>query len=140
MSNTQKPEKALEVKIRTLPTQERQDQKDVSRVFMSSDALLDLGLEVGQTCYMWKIGELGQPVRGAVAWLSSQRLNKNVVQMFKTFQEACGFRLEDRVIVAPGKDLQSTSTVVLRETSTNLGLSEQDRGHWEWYLADKLGG
>ena len=139
MSDANNTQKTLEVKIRTLPGQERQDQRDVSRVFLSKDALLDLRLETGQSCCMWKIDDPGGQRREALAWPSLQKLNKNVIQMFKTFQEACGFKLEDRIAVAPAEKLETASCVVLRDNNTHPSLSEKDRPYWEWYIADKLG-
>ena len=139
MSGTQNAQKALEVKIRTLPGQERQDQKDVSRVFLSSDAMRDSQIEAGQPCYIWKLDDSGSQQREALAWPSSQKLNRNVVQMFKTFQEVCGFKLEDRIAIAPAGELQTASCVIIRDTSSHAGLSERDTPHWEWYMEDKLG-
>lgn len=139
MSDIPNAQKALEVKIRTLPGQERQDQKDLSRVFLSSDAMRDSRIEAGHPCYMWKIDDPGDQRREGLAWPSPQKLNKNVAQMFKTFQETCGFKLEDRIAVAPAEGLQTVSCVVLRDTSSHASLNERDRPHWEWYMEDKLG-
>jgi AAA family ATPase len=139
MSDTQSTQKTLEVKIRTLPTQERQDQKDVSRVFLSKDALLDLRLEAGQPCYIWRLDGTGNRRHEALAWPSPQKLNKNVVQMFRTFQDMCSFKLEDRIAVAPSQELQTATCVILRDTSSNGPLSQRDRIPWEWYLEKKIG-
>jgi hypothetical protein len=139
MSDKQNTQKTLEVKIRTLPGQERQDQKDVSRVFLSIDTLRDFPLRAGQPCYLWKIDDPQSQHREAVVYPSTQKLNKNVLQMFKTFQEACGFKLDDRVAMASAEDFQTVSCVVLRDASSISALNEKERPHWEWYLSDKLG-
>jgi AAA family ATPase len=139
MSEMQNGQKVLEVKIRSLPGQERQDQKDVSRVFLSRETLFDLRLEVGQLCYLWKLDDIGVQRRQAIAWAATQKLNKNVVQMFKTFQDACGFKLDDKIALAPAGDIQSAECVILRDNTGIDELKERDLPHWEWYLGDKLG-
>jgi AAA family ATPase len=132
--------RAVEVKIRSLPNAERTDRKDVSRVFLSIDTMLDLRLEAGQPCYLWKIDDVDTRKREAIAWLSAQKINRNVMQMFKPFQDHCGFRLEDRIAVAAAGNLCLADTVILRDVSESAGpLEENDRPHWEWYLEDKLG-
>jgi AAA family ATPase len=139
MSEIQNDRKILEVKIRSLPNQERQDQRDVSRVFISKDALLDLRLEAGQLCYLWKLEDVGARRRQAIAWPAAQKLNKNVIQMFKTFQDVCGFKLEDKIALAPAEDIQSAECVILKDITGIDGLKKGDLPHWEWYLEDKLG-
>lgn len=131
----------LQVKVRSLVEKERSDQKDVSRVFFSKDALLDMRLEAGQPCYLWKMDDPLAERREAIAWPTptSRRLNKDVCQMFKPFQEACGFKLEDRIQVAPAGKLKTAVTVVLKDMTEGPPLNEKDRGPWEWFLGDKLG-
>ncbi len=131
-------QKCVEVRIRTLPNTERSDRKDVSRVFLSMDTLLELRLEAGQPCSLWKVDSGPGACREAIAWPSSQKINKNVMQMFKTFQDHCGFRLEDTIVVSPAGPLMTADTVVVRDISGSKGLEEKDRAHWEWYLEDKL--
>jgi hypothetical protein len=136
----QKKLKSLEFKIRTYnPSQERQDQRDVSRVYYNGDTILDMELKTGQPCYMWKIEDVESQRREAVVWQAYQNINKNVVQMNKTFQEACGFKYEDRIAVAPAPSLQYAHCVVLRDVTVTASLSVRDRPHWEWCLEDKLG-
>jgi hypothetical protein len=130
--------KTLEVKVRAVHGTERSDQKDLARVFLSRDALLDLGLEPGQPCSLSKIDEKTTEIRGAVAWLTSQKLNKNVMQMFKSFQELCGFRLEDRVMITPAGTMDIATKVVLEDKTDGFPLSAKDWPHWEWFLEDKL--
>ena len=138
MTDLQNAQRCAEVKIRTLPNVERSDRKDVSRVFLSMDTLLELRLEAGQPCSVWKV-EDADSRREAIAWPSAQKINRNVMQMFKSFQDHCGFRLEDRIAVAPAGPLVTADIVVLRDVSGGTALEEKDRAHWEWYLEDKLG-
>lgn len=131
-------QKCVEVRIRTLPNTERSDRKDVSRVFLSMDTLLDLRIEAGQPCSLWKVGDDAAKRKEAIAWPSAQKINKNVMQMFKTFQDHCGFRLEDTIAVTAAGPLMTADMVVLRDITAGKALEEKDREHWEWYLEDKL--
>ncbi|KFY97803.1 hypothetical protein V498_01872 [Pseudogymnoascus sp. VKM F-4517 (FW-2822)] len=137
MADLQNAQRCVEVKIRTLPNAERSDRKDVSRVFLSMDTLIELRMEAGQPCSVWKV-EDADSRREAIAWPSAQKINRNVMQMFKSFQDHCGFRLEDRIAVAPAGPLVTADCVVLRDISGGTALEEKDRAHWEWYLEDKL--
>ena len=148
MSNIQDTQKILEVKIRPYSNQsnqERPDQKGVSRVHLCKEALLDLKLESGQPCYLWKTGESSDQRREAIAWLTAEKsLSKKVVQMSKTFQEACGVKLGDDLNICAAGTLGTAEVVVMRDI-TNLELEnvpelgDQDRPHWEWYLRESLG-
>jgi hypothetical protein len=132
--------KALEFKIRTYnPGQERQDQRDVSRVYFNGDTILEMGLAAGQPCYMWKIEEGDSQRREAIVWQAYQNLSKNVVQMNKSFQEVLGFKYEDRIGIARGPSLQNAPCVVVRDITATKSLSARDRPHWEWCLEDKFG-
>jgi hypothetical protein len=139
MPDVAKKPKTLEFKIRTYnPGQERQDQRDVSRVYFNIDTIMEMGLVVGQPCYIWKIEEGDSQRREAIVWQAYQNLSKNIMQMNKSFQETLGFKYEDRIVVAPGPPLQQAHCVVVRDTAT-ASLSVRDRPHWEWYLEDKFG-
>lgn len=147
MANAQ--EKTLEVKVRPYPnqSQERPDQDGASRVLLSMNTLLDLGLTSGQTCYVWKSGEVEggagekREMREAVAWLSTEKnLSKKVAQLSKAFQEACGFKLSDELGIASAGGVQPkvVKSVVCRDMSVEGEglpvLDEEDRVHWEWHL------
>jgi len=137
MSEANSAQKTLEVKIRNIKGQERQDLKDLSRVFMSNEALVQLGLEAGQPCYLWKIDEAHSKRRGVIVWPKSE-LRGTAVQMFKTLQDVCGFKLEDRIGATSAGSLDTADCVVLRDVTPIDGLSEEDLPHWEWYLKGKL--
>jgi AAA family ATPase len=149
MSNTpQDTQKTLEVKIRPYSSQnsqERPDQKGASRVHLCREALLDLKLESGQVCYITKLNESESKRREAIAWLTAEKsLSKKVVQMSKSFQEACGFKLGDDVKISAGGVMDVAASVVLRDiTAQDLDtipeLGAQDKPHWEWFLRESLG-
>jgi AAA family ATPase len=141
--NAQKPE----FKVRTFPKQERQDQRDVSRVFLTAEVFMDFKLVNGQICRLWKSDDPDGPKRAGIAWTASQKpLNYNNIQMFKTFHTACGYTTDDKLCIAPGGPVPAVDTVKIRDTThesqtaeERLDLSEEDRPHWEWYLKESLG-
>ena len=105
---------------------------------------MDLGLQPGQAIFLWKNDDGTSPRREAVAWLTAEKnLSKKVVQISKTFQEACGFRLADDLIIAPAGNVSVAGTVVLRDITEGsepiLELASEDKPHWEWYLRENLG-
>lgn len=148
MSGLPEPVKTMEVKIRPYASQnnqERPDQKGVARVHMSRDLLLDLRLDPGQSCYLWKADQDSSKRREAVAWLTSEKsLSKKVVQISKSFQEACGFKLGDDLHISAGGSLKPAENVILKEISPQEAdkvseLTPEDLIHWEWYLREPLG-
>jgi AAA family ATPase len=135
MSNTQET-KALEVKIRPYPTQikERPDLNGLSRVLLSPDALIYLGLKAGSPCYIWKNDE--ETKREAIAWPAAEKNLKNV-QVTKTFQAICGFKLSDdvRISAGPPGELATAESVILRDITENVPeIEEEDLYPWEWTL------
>jgi len=148
-------QKSLEVKIRPYPnqSQERADQDGASRVFLAMNTLLDLGLNSGETCYVWKLPPVGgeevvekPEIREAIAWLSTEKnLSRKVAQVSKVFQEACGFKLGDELGIASGGGVfpKVVGSVVFRDVSVDKEslplLDEEDRPHWEWHLTKHLG-
>jgi AAA family ATPase len=148
MWNTQDTQKTLEVKIRPYSNQtnaERPDQKGVSRVHLCKEALFELQLEAGQPCFLWKSGNEDQK-REAIVWPTAEKsLSKKVIQMSKTFQEACGFKLGDDLnISAAGGAVDVADVIILRDVTAEavdaaLELSSQDRPYWEWFLRESLG-
>ena len=140
-------QRTLEVKIRPYSSQnnqERPDQKGASRVHFCREALLDLRLESGQPCFIWKTSENSDQRREAIAWLTSEKaLSKKVIQISKTFQEACNFKLGDELFVSAAGRLNLADSVVLRdvtaeELDSTPKLKQDDRPHWEWYLRESL--
>jgi AAA family ATPase len=147
MSNTQDMQKTLEVKIRPYSNQnnqERPDQKGISRVHMCKEALMDLGLQPGQAISLWKKDESTSLRRDAVAWLTAEKnLSKKVVQMSKTFQEVCGFKLADDLVIGAAGNVTVAESITLRDITEGSGpvseLGSEDKPHWEWYLRENLG-
>ncbi|KAG9233680.1 putative ATPase family gene 2 protein [Amylocarpus encephaloides] len=139
MSNT----KTLEVKIRPFQSsQERADQKGVSRVHLSKEALFDLKLEAGQPCLIWKAAETPDQKREAIAWPTTEKsLGKKAAQISRTFQEVCGFKLSDDLKISAAGPLQMAESIVLRDiTPEDSGpeLKEEDKGAWDWPLRESL--
>jgi AAA family ATPase len=142
-------EKTLEVKIRPYSNQNVQDHshgKGVSRVYVSRDALFDLGLQRGQAIHLWKKDESTSTRREAIVWDTAEKnMSKRVVQMSKTFQELCDFKLSDDLVVGAawnGK-VSAAESVVLRDVTEDPeaapNLDSEDKPHWEWYLRGILG-
>lgn len=148
MPNTSDIQKTLEVKIRPYSNQnnqERPDQKGVSRVHVCREVLLDLRLESGQPCYLWKTSENKESKKEAIVWLTGEKsLSKKIVQMSKTFQEAYGFKLGDDLNIQAAGTLAVTESIMLRDITlkdveTTAELSDEDKPHWEWFLRESLG-
>ncbi len=148
MPNTSDTQKTLEVKIRPYSNQnnqERPDQKGVSRVHVCREVLLDLRLDSGQPCYLWKTSENEESKKEAIVWLTGEKsLSKKIVQMSKTFQEAYGFKLGDDLNIRAAGTLAVAETIILtditsRDVETTPELSDEDRPHWEWFLGESLG-
>lgn len=108
-----------EFSLRPLKNQPRPDQQDVTRVFFSSSALLDLGLKPGSPCLLRKAnGEGGvSEKRIGIAWAADKTasLSKSQLQMYLRFKEACGFELEEKLVVEPAESLRQATQVVLMQ-------------------------
>ncbi|KHJ30463.1 putative aaa family atpase [Erysiphe necator] len=150
MSGTVGSEGKIEARIRPYSgnnNQERLDQKGVSRVYLCKEVLTALKLDPGQVCYLSKIDEIGSPIqkREAIIWPTHEKnLSKRVVQVSKTFQEACGFKLGDNVLIEPAGTIHESENVVLKDVTTLISedtpeLEEHDKSHWEWYIRENLG-
>lgn len=148
MSNPPDTQKTLEVKIRPYSgpnNQERPDQKGVSRVHMCKEALMDLRIEAGQPIYLCKDGQNQEERREAIAWPTAEKaLSKKVVQMSKTFQEVCGYKLGDDLKISAAGPLREAESIVLRdltaeEPSIVPELGDEDKSHWVWFLRESLG-
>jgi hypothetical protein len=150
MSFIQSAQKTLEVKVRPYPNNlERPDQKGASRVYISREALYDLGLESGQKCCLWKSGQSPETGKEAIAWLTQKPMNKNVIQLSKVYQEAGHFKLGDDLNISIGGNLTAATNVTLREiTEQNIAtdgnidlppeLDAKGLTRWEWFLGDAL--
>ncbi|RKF81131.1 ATPase family gene 2 protein [Golovinomyces cichoracearum] len=147
--------KTLEVKIRPISSQnnhERPDQKGISRVHLCKDALVELNISPGQVCYLRKLENDEekkcdhQKKREAIAWLTTEKsLSKKVIQISKTFQEACDFKLGDYLTLEAAGTLCIADVIVLKDLTIDNStdnipmLEEADKSHWEWYIRELLG-
>jgi AAA family ATPase len=144
MSTNKDTQKTLEVKIRPFQNSaiERADQKGLSRVHLSKEALFDLKLEAGQPCLLWKVGEdEGQKIE-AIAWPTSEKsLGKKAAQMTRSFQEICGFKLSDELKISAGGSLQMMESVIVKDTTaldTLPELKAKEKPAWDWLLREFL--
>ncbi|SZF00528.1 unnamed protein product [Blumeria hordei] len=143
MSTASTSVRCLEVKIRPYSGQnihERPDQKGVARVHLCREALSDLNLVSGQVCYVRKCIECEDQRREAIVWLTSEKsLSKKVIQMSKTFQEVCGFKLGDDLLIQAAGNLITAESVTLKDiTPSESELGDEERPHWEWYIQENL--
>lgn len=138
-------EKILELKVRPYQaqSQERPDFRNVARVYVCTDVLLDLQVKNGETCYLWKSSEGEHTRREAVIWLATEKLSRKVVQVSKAFQEACGFKLSDDVIVARGAKLEVAKEILIKDVGMVEGVMRELTGDaevaWKFVLDDLLG-
>ncbi|RKF55631.1 ATPase family gene 2 protein [Erysiphe neolycopersici] len=148
MSGTINSAGKIEVKIRPfsgINNQERPDQKGVSRVYLCKEALTELKLDPGQVCYLSKLDEPGHQKREAIVWLTFEKnLSKKVIQVSKTFQEACGLKLGDDIVVQAAGTLRESEIIKLKDVTTLCNndtpeLGKEDKSHWEWYIRENLG-
>ena len=105
---------------------------------------MDLGLQPGQAISLWKKDEATSLRRDAVAWLTAEKnLSKKVVQMSKTFQEVCGFKLADDLVIGATGNVSIAESIALRDVTEGSEpvpeLGSEDKPHWEWYLRENLG-
>ncbi len=142
MSNNQKTQKTLEVKIRPLPSSaERSDHVGIARVLLAAAALSELNLKPGQLCQMWKEGEEEQKME-AVAWNTADRtLAKKSVTMSQTLRDILHFKLDEPVVIAGAGSVKIAESIVLREKSAQ-GYPELNQGdeklHWDWLIRKHL--
>lgn len=69
-------------------------------------------------------------------------MRKNVVQMSKTFQDACDLKLGDDLKIIASGNLAIAESIVLKDITAqednNKDLPEVDKPMWESYIADNL--
>lgn len=147
MATAQNEQRPGEFKLRALPTKERSDQRDVSRVHFTAEAIMDLKLSNGHVCTFWKADDpTGQKFQG-IAWMTNSKQQVyQVVNMFKTYQYASGFKPEDKLCVAPGGPPPLVECVNVKDITNDVPkaeqvapISERDRPHWEWFLEEFFG-
>ena len=79
-------------------------------------------------------------------WLTAEKtLSKKVVQMSRTLQDACGFKVGDDLVLSAGGSLKTAESIILRDVTAQEHepvpeLGAGDKPHWAWYLREHLGG
>lgn len=142
--STIKDTKILEAKVRPWKNpKERTDLQGVARVHLSSDAVQDLGLKPGQTCYIWKAGESPETRRQAVVWYTHENsMKKNIIQMSKTFQDICDLKLGDDLKISASGNLSEAEAISVKDLTAQedsvKDIPEADKSMWESYIADTL--
>lgn len=145
--------KTLEFKVRGIPNASSDKSTDkslkgASRIYVNKEVLYDLvgtALENGKPCLVEKISSDGQVTkREASLWLAAEpKLSRHVALMSKPFQDACGFKLEDRVklIYTDGKTTPEAEIVTLEDvTAEQPSIKDDDRPYWEWMIKGHLMG
>jgi hypothetical protein len=76
-----------------------------------------------------------------IAWNAavSQNLGKTALQMWPSFKDVCGFKLEDKLSVAPAGELCVAKTVLLTEVESTVAALESHKEMWEVLAKYKLG-
>lgn len=124
--------------VRPVSRPARTDFKDILRVYLSSTALLHLGLHSGDACHLTTPEGVIVPV---ILWPSPDKINDNVVQLSKSVQLLYDFKLSDKIMISRERLLiQDARSVIIAEippaaSKTSIPkLSEHDRLGLIWYL------
>ena len=123
--------------VRPVPGPDRSELKGAFRVYLSSPALLSLGLRVGDSCQLRLEGSSPKP---AIAWNAPQKMQDSIVQTTRILQELYGLKLGDSIAIEKSqKPLVVLSQVKLWEVTDALpSLPEDSRLSWESYLQGEL--
>lgn len=127
--------------VRPFSKPARNDLKDVFRVYLSPSILLLYKLRSGEYCMLQKSESLAEISVPAIAWAAPEKIQDNVVQTSKAFQELHGLKLGDKVSLS--RLHESTSdihSIVLSEIDIPAlenplsYLNQSEQQHWAWYL------
>lgn len=145
--------KSLEFKVRGIPNASSDKSTDkslkgASRIYVNKEVLYELAgtaVENGRSCFVEKASNDGQTTRReASLWLAAEpKLSRHVALMSKPFQDACGFKLEDKVrlLYTDGRPTPEAEQVTLEDvTSEQPAIKDEDRPHWEWLIKGHLMG
>ncbi|KAJ4390750.1 AAA+-type ATPase [Gnomoniopsis smithogilvyi] len=145
--------KSLEFKVRGIPNASSDKSTDkslkgASRIYVNKEVLFELAgtaLENGKPCLVEKTSNDGQVTkREASLWLAAEpKLSRHVALMSKPFQDACGFKLEDRVKITytDGKTTPEAEHVMLEDaTADHPSIKDEDQPFWEWMIKGHLMG
>ena len=112
----------------TTDTEKRLQKRQPSRVYVNEDVLLELtgSRDGGRIVYLEKAGKStpspDEPSvrREATLWKAPEKLSKDRVQLYKDFQEVCGYKIGGEVkITALGGTIPDAEHVVLEDITTN---------------------
>lgn len=124
--------------VRPVSRPARTDFKDILRVYLSSTALLLLGLHSGDACHLKTPEGVVGPV---ILWPSPDKINDNVVQPSRSVQLLYDLKLSDKITILREKlSIKDARNVTIAEippadSKTSIPrLSEPDRLGLIWYL------
>ena len=122
---------------------EQPNPKEVARIYFSAEALQDLRLKPGQTCYLWKTGDAPETKREAIAWISQQKsVGKKAFTMWRQFQHACGFNFTDDMNIAAGGELTVAESIVLKDLTAQEDKTQEIpasvKDHWKSAVTENL--
>lgn len=145
--------KSLEFKVRGIPNASSDKSTDkslkgASRIYVNKEVLYELAgtaLENGKSCFVEKSSPDGQVTkREASLWLAAEpKLSRHVALMSKPFQDACGFKLEDKVRLTytDGKATPEAEHIALEDVTVDQpAIKDEDRPFWEWMVKGHLMG
>lgn len=125
--------------VRPVSRPARTDFKDLLRVYLSSTALLLLGLHSGDACHLKTPEGVIGPV---ILWPSPDRINDNVAQPSRSVQLLYDLKLSDKITILREKlSIKDAQNVAIAEippadSKTSIPrLSEPDRLGLIWYLS-----
>lgn len=85
----------------------------MARVYLTKEALLELNIEIGGSCYLWKDADVQNTKQEAVAWNTAQKnVTKDEIQITKEFKAVCGFKDKDILKVSAGHGRLRVAEVV----------------------------
>lgn len=124
--------------VRPVSRPARTDFRDVLRVYLSSTALLLLGLHSGDACHLKTPEGVIGPV---ILWPSPDKINDNVIQLSRSVQLLYDLKLSDKItILRENVSIKDARNVTIAEIppaesrSSIPRLSERDRSGLIWYL------
>lgn len=129
--------------VRPFSKPARTDLKDVHRVHVSPSILLLHKLHSGDACILQVPDGCALP---AIAWAAPEKLQDNVLQTSKAFQQLHNLKLGDKVSLrrlnehlADIQSIQISEIVQNEYQSPLISLDKAEQEHWSWYLEYPLG-
>ncbi|KAH8681459.1 P-loop containing nucleoside triphosphate hydrolase protein [Xylariales sp. PMI_506] len=135
--------KAIEgLKVR-LQTQEAP--KNAAKIFINKQVFYEVGFQSGQVCIIEAVevkdgsGATGKP-REAIAWPSTENIQKNVVMLSRALKGAALLELGDGIRLSAAGDVPDAETVVVRDVSKDAApiTDPTEKSHWTWLIEGRL--